>query len=143
MVLIETGTKEEIENLTKPGNPDAVLAAWLNNIKKLHAAGIPIVMGSDSGNWPVMPQMFHGPTSIREIELLTLAGVTPLEAIKSSTYLPAKMLGMDQDIGTIEEGKIADLIIVKGNPLSDIKSLKNVKWTIKDGVAKTPEQWMK
>ena len=143
LMLTETGTEEEIENLTKPGNPDAALAAWLNNIKKLHAAGIPIVMGSDSGNWPVMPQMFHGPTSIREIELLTLAGLTPLEAIKSSTYLPAQMLGMDQDIGTIEEGKIADLIIVKGDPLSDIKSLKNVQWTIKDGVAKTPEQWMK
>ncbi len=143
MVLTETGTKEEIENLTKPGNPDGVLAAWLNNIKKLHAAGIPIVMGSDSGNWPVMPQMFHGPTSIREVELLTLAGLTPLEAIKSSTYLPAQMLGIDQDIGTIEEGKIADLIIVKGDPISDIKSLKNVQWTIKDGVAKTPEQWMK
>lgn len=142
MVLTETATKEEIENLTQPGNPQAALAAWMDNIKKQHAAGIPIVMGSDAGNWPVMPQMFHGPTSVREVELLVLAGMTPLEAIKSSTSIPSEMLEMTNDIGTIEEGKVADIIIVEGNPINDIKALKNIKWTIKNGVAKTPKQWM-
>ena len=114
----------------------------MDNIKKQHAAGIPIVRGSDAGNWPVMPQMFHGPTSVREVELLVLAGMTPLEAIKSSTSIPSEMLEMTNDIGTIEEGKVADIIIVEGNPINDIKALKNIKWTIKNGVAKTPKQWM-
>ena len=142
LILGETATTEEIEMLTQPGNPKAVLSIWMENIKNQHDAGIPIVMGSDAGNWPVMPQMFHGPTSIREVELLTLAGMTPLEAIQCSTSIPAKMLGMAEDIGTIEAGKIADIIIVEGNPSIDITALKNVKWTIKEGIAKTPEQWM-
>jgi len=128
MIVTDKGTDEEVANLTKPKSPStAAIATWMKNIKKLHAAGIPIVMGSDSGNWPVMPQAFHGPTSIREIELLTLSGLTPLEAIRASTSLPAKMLEIVQHIGSIEEGKIADLVIVEGTPQDDIKALKNIK----------------
>lgn len=142
MVLTESATEQEIENLAQPGNPEAILTIWKANVKQQHEAGIPIVMGSDAGNWDLMPQMFHGPTSIREIELLTLAGMTPLEAIKSSTSIPAEMLGISQDLGTIQEGKLADLIIVNGNPLDDISSLRNIKWTIIDGIAKTPQEWL-
>ena len=142
MVMTESATEEEITNFLQGGNPADALVAWINNLKKLHEAGIPIVMGSDAGNWPVMPHMFHGPTSIREVELLTMAGLTSLEAIKASTSVPAKMLGIAKDLGTVQEGKIADLIIVRGDPLKDIKALRDIMWTIKDGVGKTPKQWM-
>jgi len=142
MALTESAKEDEIVNFLQGENPAEVLVAWLNNVKKLHEADIPIVMGSDAGNWPVMPQMFHGPTSVREVELLKLAGLTPLEAIKASTSVPADMLELAENIGTIEEGKIADLIIVSGDPQNDITALQSLKWTIKDGVAKTPEQWM-
>ena len=123
---------------------DAVdpLEKWFQNIKKQYEAGLPIVMGSDAGNWPVFPQLFHGPTSVREIELLVEAGIPPLEAIKAATSVPAEMLGISKDIGSIKEGKIADLILVKGSPHKNIKDLRNIQWTIQDGIAKKPEQWM-
>jgi len=142
MVLTDSASEEEIKNVSTGGNPDETLKIWLKNIKKLYEAGLPIVMGSDAGNWSIYPQFFHGPTSIREIELLVLAGLPPLNAIQSSTSVPAEMLGLSEDIGTIEEGKIADLIIVAGDPLRDIQALRNIKWTIQDGVAKKSEQWM-
>ena len=52
------------------------------------------------------------------------------------------MLGIANDLGTVQEGKIADLVIVGGDPLKDVKALRHIMWTIKDGVCKTPEQWM-
>jgi imidazolonepropionase-like amidohydrolase len=105
-------------------------------------ARVPIVVGSDSGNWPIVPYQFHGPTTLREIELLGQAGFTPMDAIESATRVPAAMLGLDREIGTIAIGKHADLVIVRDDPLQDLRALRTVQWTIKDGVAHSPSQWM-
>jgi len=104
--------------------------------------GVPIVVGSDSGNWPIVPYQFHGPTTLREIELLGQAGFTPMDAIESATRVPAAMLRLDREIGTIAVGKRADLVILGQDPLQDLRALRSVKWTIKDGVAHSPSQWM-
>lgn len=112
------------------------------SIRKLHNAGVPIVMGSDTPYFHVAVYAFHGYSSLREIELLGEAGLSPEEAIKAATITPAKMLGFDDQIGTIEVGKEADLIIVKNNPLNDLSALKTIQWTIKGGVAHTPQEWM-
>jgi len=111
-------------------------------IGKFHEAGVPIVMGSDSGNWESIPYEFHGPTSIREIELLVNAGMTPAEALAASTRLPAEMIGVADQIGTIELGKRADLVILDENPLLDIRALTSPAWVVKDGEARTPAGWM-
>lgn len=140
--LTESATEEEIANFLQAGNPAAALVAWVQNIKKLHAAGLPIVMGSDSGNWPIMPQMFHGPTSLREIELLGMAGLSPMEAIQAATSVPATMLDLSDEIGTVEIGKQADLVIVKDDPLDDLSALRTIRWTVKGGVAKSPMEWL-
>ena len=79
---------------------------------------------------------------MREIELLGEAGLSPKEVIKAGTVNPAKMTGIDREIGTIEVGKCADLIVLKDNPLNDLKAFRTIQWTIKDGVAKTPKEWM-
>jgi hypothetical protein len=107
-----------------------------------HRVGIPIVVGSDSGNSPLMPYLFHGLTTLREIELLGGAGLSPAEAIAAATRTPSRMLGLASEIGTVEPGKRADLVIVRGDPLKDLRALRSVLWTVKDGVAHTPAEWM-
>lgn len=107
-----------------------------------HRAGVPIVVGSDSGNGPIVPYLFHGLTTLREIELLGGAGLSPAEAIDAATRTPARMLGLSGEIGTVEPGKRADLMIVRGDPLKDLRALRNVVWTVKNGVPHTPAEWM-
>jgi len=52
------------------------------------------------------------------------------------------MLGLDAEIGTVEVGKRADLVIVDGDPRQDLRALRNVRWTVHDGVARTPAEWI-
>jgi imidazolonepropionase-like amidohydrolase len=65
-----------------------------------------------------------------------------MEALEAETRVPAKMLGIDAEIGTVEVGKRADLLIVAGEPLVDLRALRLVRWTVKAGVVHTPEEWM-
>jgi imidazolonepropionase-like amidohydrolase len=79
---------------------------------------------------------------ILELELLVKAGMTPLDAISSATRIPAEMMRKSTEIGTVEVGKRADLIVVQGDPLEDIRVFRKLSWSIKDGQARTPEEWM-
>jgi imidazolonepropionase-like amidohydrolase len=151
-------TRAEIQ-MSSPGAPaflQGALAWWFLSETKVAErlrssqqaarrfadAGVPIVVGSDSGNWPIVPYQFHGPTTVREIELLGQAGFPPMAAIESATRVPATMLGLDREIGTVAIGKRADLVIVRDDPLQDLRALRTVEWTIKDGVAHSPSEWM-
>jgi len=101
---------------------------------KLHAAGVPVVVGTD--------QSVPGHSVHREIELYTMAGFTPMEAIQAATIVPARAMGMEKELGTIEAGKRADLILVKGNPLEDIHAIRNVEFVMTGGkMYKTGELW--
>ncbi len=111
-------------------------------ISRLHQAGVPIVMGSDTAHTPSAIYAFHGFNSLREIELLGKAGLTCEQAIKAATVTPAKMLGLSNEIGTIEIGKYGDLVIVRDNPLENLQALRSIQFTVKDGVARTPTEWM-
>ena len=99
-----------------------------------------LVLGSDAGNWPIIPYLFHGPTSVRELELLGEAGLTPEQALTAATRTPARMLGIEA--GTVEVGRTADLIVVEGDPLTDLSAVRDVRWTVRAGVAATPEDWV-
>jgi imidazolonepropionase-like amidohydrolase len=83
-----------------------------------HEAGVVIGMGTDAGT----PLNLHG-KNLRELKLLVESGFSPMEAIVSGTGTAAKILGLDDRIGTISEGKTADLVLVDGNPLDDIDIL--------------------
>ncbi|MDP2315828.1 MAG: amidohydrolase family protein [Pseudomonadota bacterium] len=109
-------------------------------LRALRDAGVPIVMGSDSGNWPIIPFEFHGPTSVREVELLVLAGLTPEEALLAATRTPARMLAIEA--GTVESGRIADLLVVDGDPLVDVRALRHLRYIVRAGEARTPGEWM-
>lgn len=110
-------------------------------LRQLADAGVPIVMGSDSGNWPVIPYEFHGPTSLREMELLGEAGFSPAEVLTAATLAPARMMGIEAEQGTLEVGKVADLLIVDGDPLTDLGALRHLRYTVRAGEAKTPQEW--
>jgi len=103
-------------------------------VGKLHAAGVPVVVGTD--------QTIPGHSVHRAIELCTMAGFTPMEAIQAATIVPARVMGMDKELGTIEAGKRADLILVKGNPLEDIHNIRNVEFVMANGkMLKTAPLW--
>ena len=92
----------------------------------LHHAGVPIVAGTD--------QNVPGYSLYREIELYVQAGFTPMEAIQAATIVPARVMGLDKQLGTVEAGKRADLIIVGGNPLESIHNIRKVEFVITNGV---------
>jgi imidazolonepropionase-like amidohydrolase len=92
----------------------------IESAKKAYQAGIPIAMGADAGT----PFNGHG-ENLKELELLVEIGLSPMEAIHSATRIAAETVGLSNMIGTIEEGKLADLIVLEGDPLKDIKILQN------------------
>jgi hypothetical protein len=79
----------------------------------------------------------------REVELLVEAGFTPLQAIQIATMNGARFLGADASIGSITAGKAADLVLVKGNPATNIKDIENVTLVFKDGVGYDPAKLVK
>lgn len=100
-----------------------------DSIARAYKAGVKIAMGTDAG---VMP---HG-TNLRELGLMCHLGLTPMEAIVATTKTAAECLGWQDRVGTVEAGKLADLVITKTNPLADIRSLEkadNIGVVMKDG----------
>jgi imidazolonepropionase-like amidohydrolase len=95
--------------------------------------GVRLAMGTDSG----VPFTRHG-NNLDELVYLVEMGLSPMQAIQTATLNSAKLLKMDHLIGSIEEGKLADLVIVDGNPLDNIKVLQDkgrLKWVLQDGEA--------
>lgn len=91
----------------------------LDSIVKAYKANIPIAMGTDAGT----PFNHHG-ENLEELELLSTVGMSPMEAILSATKTASEVLGLDKEIGTLEKGKLADLIVVDGDPLEGIRLLQ-------------------
>lgn len=101
------------------------------NLKKLIQAGAPIAMATDRGS----QLNFHNYNSdVRELEIFVELGMTPMQAIVAATKNGAEVLKKDHDLGTIQPGKLADLIVVDGDPLSRVGDLRFVKMVFKGGV---------
>ncbi|GEN50286.1 metal-dependent hydrolase family protein [Alkalibacterium pelagium] len=125
-----------LELAEESGMPDSavekskeVIEIHKESVTKAHKAGVKIAMGTDAG---VMP---HG-LNLRELELMTDVGMTPMEAIVATTKTAAECLGWEDKVGTLEKGKLADIVIVKGDPLEDIASLADtdtIQYVVKDG----------
>ena len=120
----------------------ARLGKQLDAVRAMRDAGVPLVLGSDSGNWPIFPFLFHGPTTIRELELMVEAGLSPQEALLAATKTPAEMLGRAGQIGRIAPGAAADVLLVRGDPLANIAAMRDLAWVISEGQVETPDGWM-
>jgi imidazolonepropionase-like amidohydrolase len=94
---------------------------------KAYKAGVKIAFGTDSG------VSIHGYNAY-EFQYMVEAGMPAMEAIKSATIIPAEIMGVQKESGTIEAGKLADIIATDGNPLQDIKVMRKVSFVMKDGV---------
>ncbi len=90
------------------------------SVARAYRAGVRIAMGTDAG---VMP---HG-TNLRELDLMCGIGMTPMESIVATTKLAAECLGWEGKVGTIEPGKLADIVLARSDPLANIRSLENVE----------------
>jgi len=96
----------------------------------VQAAGIPIVTGTDTG----VPGVLLGISSLMELVLHVEAGLTPRETLRAATYEAQHMMGQEREAGTVEVGKIADLVMLDANPLEDIRNVRRVNRVIREGV---------
>src|SRR5213595_3460899 len=104
----------------------------LKNLKTLEKAGVPIAAGTDAGNIGTI----HGPALFREFQLMKEAGLTNMQILQAATVNAAKLFGGDTGahIGKIDNGYIADMVILKSNPVDDIANASDIDTVIKNGV---------
>jgi len=114
----------------------ALRSHHMESVSRALAAGVKVVAGTDAGG--------HGhPNNALELEHLVAAGMTPMQALRAATSQAAECLGLEQEIGTIEKGKWADLVLVDGDPLRDVRVLQDarrIRQVLKGGVGVTARE---
>jgi serine-type D-Ala-D-Ala carboxypeptidase/endopeptidase len=106
-----------------------IIPLELENVRLLHEAGVTLLAATDAGVALQVP----GISLHRQLLRLTEAGLTPLEALRAATLNPARVLGLTDSLGTIEAGKLADLVLLDANPLADIRNTQRIRAVIADG----------
>jgi imidazolonepropionase-like amidohydrolase len=104
------------------------LPTLANKFRQLRESGATIIVGTDSG----IPLNFHFDSTWRELKTMVDLGMPPMDAIRAATFWPAQML-KQPNLGTVAPGKLADIIVVDGDPLTDMTALRNIVHVVKDG----------
>jgi imidazolonepropionase-like amidohydrolase len=112
------------------------LPALRSNLQALHAAGVPIALGTDMWAFPGLA------VSI-EMKLYVRAGLLPLDAIRAATQTAARSLGIERDRGTLESGKRSDFLVLTGDPLTDVSSVRLIDGVWKAGIRVGPMAWQR
>jgi imidazolonepropionase-like amidohydrolase len=94
------------------------------NVRKIHAAGGVVACGTDQSS---------GPATQRELELLVAAGISPLDTLRIATYHGAVFLGKADQLGSVDKGKLADLVLLSKDPTADIDNAKSIVFVMKGG----------
>jgi len=109
----------------------AAYAKIMETLREMHRRGILLIPGTDLGG---------GFTYHRELELFGQLGMTPAEVLRRATLDMARYLGQDQQLGSIERGKLADFFLVPGDPTADLKAIKRIAMVVKDGAVYFPDE---
>jgi len=130
--LVGTGWRERLERyMQTPINEQQVAYAnWmLQMVRTLKDSGVNLMAGTDTPIFFLTP----GYSLHEELALLVKAGLTPLEALDTATLQPARYFQIENELGTIEQGKLADLVLLDANPLKNIRNTTHIQAVIKDG----------
>jgi imidazolonepropionase-like amidohydrolase len=106
------------------------------NLKRVADAGIVIAMGTDAGN----PLTLHGPSVYAEMEAMQAAGLTPMQVLVASTRGGAQAMNRERDLGTIEKGKWADLVVLDADPTLTVASMRKLRYVVRGGVVRSLEE---
>jgi hypothetical protein len=106
----------------------------LDNLERVAQAGIRIAMGTDAGNIGTL----HGPSVFREMALMVRAGMSRLEVLRAATFHGAAAMNLPNDLGAIESGRLADLVMLEADPLAAMENLERIGLVIKGGVPVGP-----
>jgi imidazolonepropionase-like amidohydrolase len=106
------------------------IAKELEVVQLLHKAGVPFLAGTDT---PPGVYIFPGFSLHEELQRFVAAGFTPVEALQTATINPARFWGMEDQLGTVEKGKLADLVLLNANPLEDIANTQKIKGVVVNG----------
>jgi imidazolonepropionase-like amidohydrolase len=106
------------------------------NLKRLVDAGIPIATGTDAGN----PLTLHGPAIYAEMDAMQAAGMRPMQVIVASTSTAARAALLDAVTGTLEKGKVADLLILTADPSQDVANFRRIRQVMRGGVLRGIEE---
>jgi Amidohydrolase family len=134
MERLPAAVREEWRAWAEEGDPISELlgpvdSVIVGRVRVLHEEGVTILAGTDVGN----PFLVPGLSLHRELARLTEAGLSPLEALRSATLLPARIFGFEADRGTIETGKLADLVLLDANPLESIHNTQRIRAVVANG----------
>ena len=99
------------------------------NLRRVHGAGIPVVMGTDAGNTFTL----HGTSVNQEMEAMQAAGLRPIDVLVASTRNGARAMGRGADLGTLERGKAADLVVLTADPTADIANVRRIESVMRGG----------
>lgn len=121
---LEPGVEEMFAEFKERPGSRAVLERAMENVKRLHDAGIKVGLGTDSGAQPLRIQGFG---EHRELQLLVQAGLKPADAIRAATSQSAEIIGDGSRTGTLQPGKQADFILLGGDPTEDIRNTTKIE----------------
>jgi imidazolonepropionase-like amidohydrolase len=99
------------------------------NLRRVHGAGIPVVMGTDAGNTFTL----HGTSVNQEMEAMQAAGLSPMDVLVTATRNGARAMGRGADFGTLERGKLADLVVLNADPTTDIANVRRIQAVMRGG----------
>ncbi len=131
--VLEGPSKDLLRAMNRPAIAATRVARWNTmqaNVATLFQAGVPIGVGTDAG----VTGTYHGWATLRELKLLVATGVPALSALQGSTSIAAKLLNVDKERGTIEAGKLADLVIFEKDPFENPENFDSVTRVFKGGL---------
>jgi hypothetical protein len=122
--MLDTDLYEQMQSVLGP-----LVPLYAENAHLLNEAGVLLLAGTDVG----IPALIPGISLHEELELLVEAGLTPLQVLRTATINPARVLGQADSLGSIEVGKLADVVLLEANPLADIRNTQRIRAVVADG----------